>query len=151
MLFCARFAYPGLAAAGLLLSACASVPPPTDQLAASRAAIESAEVAGAGKDAPADLTQARDKLTAAQLAVNAGENQRARRLAEEALVDAQLAQARASTTRSRAGLEQAEATLRALREEANRPTPPAGPAATTPVPPTQPASPAPITPVTPTQ
>ena len=144
-----RLAYPGLAAAGLLLSACASVPPPTQQLAASRAAIESAEVAGAGKDAPADLGQARDKLTAAELAANSGENERARRLADEALVDAQLAQARAATARSRENLEQNEATLRALREEASRPAQPPGPAPVTP--PAPPDNPVPIPPAAPTQ
>ena len=113
--------YPGLAVT-LLVAACASIPPPTEQLAASRAAIESAEVAGATKTAPVELAQARDKMSAAQVAVNNRDNERARRLAEEALVDAQLAQAKASTARSREGVEQADNALRMLREEANRPT-----------------------------
>jgi hypothetical protein len=115
--------YPGLAVT-LLVAACASIPPPNEQLAASRAAIESAEVAGANKTAPVELAQARDKLSAAQLAVNNRDNDVARRLAEEALVDAQLAQAKASTARSREGLEQTDNAVRNLREEANRPTAP---------------------------
>jgi hypothetical protein len=123
--------YPGLAAA-LWLAACASVPPPTEQLAASRAAIESAELAGANRTAPVEIAHAREKLTAAQLAVNNGENERARRFAQESLVDAQLAQAKASSAHSREGLEQADRALRSLREEASRPiTRPAEPASPT--------------------
>ena len=150
MMFWTRLAESGLVAAGLLLGACATVPPPTEQIAASRSAIESADVAGAGRDAPADLAQARDKLTAAQLAENVGDYERARRLADEATVDAQLAQARAATARSRQAVEQADATLRALREEANRPTAPATTTPITPVAPAQPV-PAPIPPAPPTQ
>jgi hypothetical protein len=123
--------YAGLAVP-LWLAACASVPPPTEQLAASRAAIESAEVAGANKTAPVEIAQAREKFTAAQLAVNKGENEHARRFAQEALVDAQLAQAKASTARSREGLEQADGALRSLREESSRPAArPAEPASPT--------------------
>jgi len=144
--------YPGLAAAALVLAACATLPAPTEQLAASRTAIQSAEVAGADQSATVELSQARDKLAAAQTAVNAGDNDRARRLADQALVDAQLAQAKASTTRARESVVQAEAALRALRDEANRPAAPpaASPPVTTPVAPVAPAAPVtPLEPVTP--
>src|SRR5262245_8652393 len=113
--------YPGLAVT-LFVAACASIPPPNEQMAASRTAIESAEVAGANKTAPVEIAQAREKFTAAQLAANNGDNERARRFAEQALVDAQLAQAKASTAHSREGLEQAENAMRSLREETDRPT-----------------------------
>jgi hypothetical protein len=112
----------GAAAVALSLAACATLPPPTEQLAAARAAIQSAEVAGADKVAPVELTQARERLTAAQLAVSRNETENARRLADEALVDAQLAQAKASTLRARESVAQSEAALRALREETNRPS-----------------------------
>jgi Domain of unknown function (DUF4398) len=92
--------YSGVAAT-LWLAACATPAPPNEQLAASRAAIGSAEVAGANKTAPLEVAQARDKLAAAQLAVNNRNIELARRLAEEALVDAQLAQTKASTARAR--------------------------------------------------
>lgn len=120
-----RFAAPGAIGLACALAACATLPPPTEELAAARAAIKSAEVANAATSAPIELTQAREKLTAAQLAVRDDESVRARRLAEEAQVDAQLAQAKASTARTREGLSQAEAALRALREEANRASGPA--------------------------
>jgi Domain of unknown function (DUF4398) len=119
---CRTLAYPGAASVALVLAACATLPPPTEQLAASRAAIQSAEVAGAGQSATSELAEAREKLSEAQAAIRDEDNARARRLAEEALVDAQLAQARASEARSRDAVAKAEETLRALREEANRPT-----------------------------
>jgi hypothetical protein len=114
--------YAGMVAVAVSLAACAAFPPPTEQLAAARAAIQSNEMEGAGRSAPVELTQAREKLTAAETAVRESDPERARRLADEALVDAQFAQAKASTARSQEGVAQAEAALRALREEANRPT-----------------------------
>src|SRR5262249_46221169 len=108
----------GAAALALALAACATLPPPPAELPAPRSAIESANVAGAGKTAPRELSQAREKLVAAEIAATNRDNERARRLAKEALADAQLAQAKSSTARSREGLAQAEAALRALREEA---------------------------------
>lgn len=107
-------------ALALALGACATLPPPTEQLSAARAAIESADVSGAAKSAPVELTQAREKMNAAELAVRDNNSERARRLAEQAQVDAQLAQAKASTARSQEGLSQAEAAVRSLREETNR-------------------------------
>jgi len=124
----------GAAALSLLLAACATVPPPTAQFAAARAAIQSAEVEGAGQMAPNELSQAREKLTAAQAAAHDDHAERARRLAEQAVVDAQLAQATASAARSRQALSEADAALRALHEEANRPTQPATPVPVTPPP-----------------
>jgi len=49
--------------------------------------------------------------------------ERARRLADESTVDAQLAQAKASNARARDGLTQADAALRSLRDELNRSAP----------------------------
>jgi hypothetical protein len=128
-----------------LMSACATVPPPTQELAAARAAIDSADVAGAARTSSLELTQARDKLSAAELAARDGNAVKARRLAQEAQVDAQVAQAKASSARSREGLAQAQASLQALREEAARqpitavpPSNPATPATVTPIPPSTP-------------
>src|SRR5262249_55762243 len=92
----------------------------------------SAELAGAAQTAPVELSQAREKLTNAQIAANNRDMKRARRLADEALADAQLAQAKATTDHSREGVTQAETALRALRDELNRATPatPGGPAVT---------------------
>ena len=106
-----------------VLGACASVPRPTAEIAASRTAIESADVSGAGTTAAAELAQARDKYDRAQAALLAQDNRAARRYAEESAVDAQLAQAKASTARVRDGVAQSNEGVRVLREEVNRPGP----------------------------
>ncbi len=141
-----RLACLGTATLAIALSACATLPPPTEDLAAARAAIESADVAGAATSASLELTQAREKLSAAQLAARDKDSVRARRLAQEAQVDAQVAQAKATTARSREGLAQAQASLRALRDETARP---AGNSTS----PTDNPAPAPaiVTPITPTR
>lgn len=102
------------------LAACSSVPVPTEQLAVSRAAVESAERSGAPEFAAAELLRARQKLDQAQEALRKEDNERARRLAEQAEVDAQLAQARANSQRSRAAVNEVEQSIRALRTEAMR-------------------------------
>ena len=92
-------------------------------------------MAGAAQSAPVELSSAREKLTYAQIAENDDDMDKARRLADEALADAQLAQAKATTAHSREGVTQAENALQALRDEVNRGTPPAPDSTTvTPVP-----------------
>lgn len=84
-------------AASLGLAACAGTPPPIGQLGAAEQAIAGAEQAGALQHAPVELQRARDKLAAADDAVRNEENDAARRLAEEARADAELAAARAQS------------------------------------------------------
>ncbi|MDX1542256.1 MAG: DUF4398 domain-containing protein [Geminicoccaceae bacterium] len=79
----------------LLLAACASTPPPEGELRAAEVAVGEAVEADAGVHAPALLQQARDKLARAKQAVDDERPVEARRLAEQAAVDAQLAEARA--------------------------------------------------------
>lgn len=82
-----------------VLAACATEPPPTAELAAARAAVEQA---GPGADyAPKELAAAQTKLSAAQAALARGDNVRARRLAQEAEVDARLAWVLSENERSR--------------------------------------------------
>ena len=93
-----------LAAALTLLSvaACASAPRPDAELAAARAALLQARPL-AQEYAPAELAAAHAKLSAAEQAAARDERTRARRLAEQAEVDAKLAQAIAENERSRGG------------------------------------------------
>jgi predicted outer membrane protein len=104
-------------AAGVLLAACASAPVPTTQLAASTAAYESARGVGAQQLAPAEFALAQQKIEQAQLAIKAGENERARRLAEEAEADARLASALAASARSQAAIDEIQQSLQTLQEE----------------------------------
>ena len=84
----------------LALAACASAPPPATELAAARAAIEHAGPIGAHY-APAELAAAQSKLEHAEQAMARGDRVLARRLAEEAEVDARFAWAVAENERSR--------------------------------------------------
>lgn len=104
----------------LLAAACSSTPEPTAQLAASRAAFESAQAAGARDLAAAELEAARQKLDLAQQAAQQDEPELARRLAEAAEVDARLAQARANAVRADAAAGQVEQGLRTLQNELQR-------------------------------
>ena len=83
------------AAAMLLLAGCASTPPPEAELAAAEVALEEAVEAEAASHAPTLLQQAQEKLARARGAVEAERYVEARRLAEQAAVDAQLAEAHA--------------------------------------------------------
>lgn len=81
----------------IALLGCAGEPPPNAQLAVARAAVGEASRSGAVEHAPEDLSTARDKLARAEEAIKAGDNADARRLADEASMDAQLATAKART------------------------------------------------------
>ncbi|WP_051340970.1 DUF4398 domain-containing protein [Azospirillum halopraeferens] len=88
-----------LTAAALLslgLAACAGgPPPPTAEMGAAAQAIDTAERAGALQHAPIELQNARDKLAAADAAMQDDHRTTARRLAEQARADAELAAVRA--------------------------------------------------------
>jgi Domain of unknown function (DUF4398) len=77
------------------LAACGGAPAPVAEMSAAQTAVTSAEEAEAAEYAPSDLDRARDKLIRAQAAMQEEDNQEARRLAEQALVDARLAEAKA--------------------------------------------------------
>ncbi|MBK3736358.1 DUF4398 domain-containing protein [Azospirillum brasilense] len=97
--------------ASLGLAACAgSVPPPTAQLGASAQAIQQAERAGALEHSPAEFQSAREKLAAADAAMREDERTKARRLAEQAQADAELATVRSQ----RATAQQAASAVRTL-------------------------------------
>jgi len=85
----------------LALAACASVPPPATDLASARAAVEQAGPL-ATRYAPAELAAAQKKLRRAEEALARDDRVQARRLAEEAEVDARFAWAVAENERSRA-------------------------------------------------
>ena len=86
-------------AALLALGACANTPPPTEQLGAARAMVTQAQPL-AVNDAPAELQVAQAKLASAEAAVERGDYAVARRLAEEAEVDAKLAWTTAEDARA---------------------------------------------------
>src|SRR5699024_4509358 len=106
---------------GLLnLSGCASVPPPRGEMAASALAVSEAQEAEAPQYAPAELRSAREKMKVAKEAMADEDYKKARRFAEQALVDAQLAQAKADIQRQ--NVEALRQSIESLRHEIDKRT-----------------------------
>ena len=82
-----------------VLAACATEPAPTAELASARAALEQA--APVSQHAPKELAAAQAKLKLAQDALARGDNVQARRLAQQAEVDARFVWALSENERSR--------------------------------------------------
>jgi hypothetical protein len=105
------------------LAACAGGPAPEAELAAAEVAVEDAEEANAAAQAPGPYELARDKLERAREAMDDGDNLEARRLAEQALVDAQLAEAEARSEVARQNAADLRGTVETLQDEIARATP----------------------------
>ena len=107
----------------LLLGACASTPlPPTQQLQAAELAINNAEQARVADFAAEDLNRAREKLAAANAAVQQEEMVNAAYLADEARVSAELASARTEMLKARAVNEEMQKSIDTLKQELLRNT-----------------------------
>lgn len=99
---------------------CSAGRPPTDSLAAAELNIRRAADGGASQYAPLELRIAREKFESAQHAVRAEEYEHARRLAEEAQVDAEFADTKAQAERARQTAEETRKSIEALQREAER-------------------------------
>jgi septal ring factor EnvC (AmiA/AmiB activator) len=97
----------------LALTGCAAAPVPHDALAAAGLALDRAEVAGAAEHAPDELARARAQLAAAQAAVRARAHDEARLLAEQAAMDARLAEVEAERSQTEAAADRMRARLEA--------------------------------------
>jgi hypothetical protein len=107
--------------AGVMIAGCSTHRPPTAKVATADVAIRQAEEAEAPEYAPLELRLAREKLEKARRAMDDDEDERARRLSEEAFVDAQLAQAKARAEKARRHADEMERSVEALKSEAERP------------------------------
>ena len=113
----------GSIATVLILAACAAAPmPPTSELLAAQKAIESAEQARVADYASPELGEARDKLSAANAAVQREEMTSALRLAEESQADAQLALANSQAMKARLVNEEMLNSTNSLKVEMQRNT-----------------------------
>jgi DNA repair ATPase RecN len=115
------------AGAMLAIAACASSPIPNEKIAVAQASVQHAEQSGAQEFAPVELSAARDKLQRAQKAAADHDAEPATMLAEQANVDAELAEATAQEHRSQKAEAELQASLQALREQANHSSPAAVP------------------------
>ena len=113
-----------LLAGVVLVAACAGCAsqktPATADVAASRAAVDSAAIAGAGELAPDEMQAARDKLLRANQALAAKDYRTAENLAVQAQADAKLAQAKATSAKATAASDALNEDLRVLRQEVDR-------------------------------
>ena len=114
-----RAALAALTLAMLALAACSSVPPPREQMAVSRAAVDKAS-GPAAAEAPVEIAAARDKIARANRAMADKDYALARQLAEQAEADAALAEARARAKRSDTALTELRESIRALRAELSK-------------------------------
>lgn len=106
----------------VVFAGCASTPPPTEQIALSKAAIANATEAGGNEYAPIQLKSAMDKMMAAQQAMDKKDYDVARQLAEQAQVDAKLAAATARSAKAKKAAETLQESNRVLRQEIQRNT-----------------------------
>ena len=91
-----------------------------DDLEQARESIAEAEQAGAAEFGGPELALARDKLRSAEQAADEGESERARRLAVEADLDADLAVAITRSRATQALAADARSSLQTLEEELRR-------------------------------
>ena len=115
----------GVAACAVIaigLAACASTPIPNEKIAVAKASVQRAEQSGAPEFAPVEMAAARDKLARAEKAAIDREAEPANRLAEQANIDAQLAEATAQQQRSRKAAVEFDASMQTLRSESMRNT-----------------------------
>jgi hypothetical protein len=111
------------AAALTAVGGCASAPMPSDQLAVAAASVQRANTSSTAENAGTELQIAVAKLASARQAVADKDPERARRLAEQADLDAQVAEMHAQAARSRKAALESQDAARALREELGRKPP----------------------------
>lgn len=107
----------GLVALLLIVGACGSTKPPTDEIARTQAAINQAEQVGARNYAPLELREARKKLDQARQLIDQKQYERARRMADQAEVDAQLAESKTLSEKAQKAVRELKESIRILKEE----------------------------------
>lgn len=119
----------GLSLVGILFgaSACSATRPPTEAVAQAELAVREANSSKAPEYAPLELGHAQQKLQKAKEAIINEKHENARIWAEQALVDAQLAEAKADSDAARQNAQELRKTIEALQTEAARPSVPAIP------------------------
>ena len=110
----------GIALSCIVTAAYASNPVPDETIAVAKAAVERAELSGAPQAAPVELASARDKLARAQKANAEHRPKPAIALADQARIDAQVAEATAQKERAAKAATEFDASMATLQQESNR-------------------------------
>lgn len=112
---------PTLALLGALSGGCATQgPQPTDELTRARTVVEQADRTGAQRHAAADLQRAHDELSNADRANSDKKYDEARRYAESAEADADVAMARSSASEAQQAAREVVQGNETLRQETDR-------------------------------
>jgi len=106
--------------AAIVIAGCASIPPPTEQMAVSKSAIANAVSAGGSEYAPVEMRTAQEKMDRANRAMEKEDYENALWLAEEAQADARLAEKKAQSAKAQKAASVMQDDIRVLREEINR-------------------------------
>lgn len=101
----------------LILSACASDPAPTEQLRLTEQALSQAQALGVTAEQSPALRQAEKKLALAQAALQDEDYKQARVYAEQAELDARLAEAEHLTAKSQQQLAELSNSINRLRKQ----------------------------------
>jgi predicted S18 family serine protease len=101
----------------MLLAACGTTNPPTQKLTQTETVIGQAAQIGAGDYAPLELREARRKLDEARRAYDRKDYDQAARLAEQARVDAELAQIKTLSGKAEKAVTELRESIRMLKEE----------------------------------
>ncbi|MGG2396811.1 DUF4398 domain-containing protein [Pseudomonas sp. SH1-B] len=99
------------------LAACASDPAPIEQLRLTEQALTQAQALGVVGEQSPSLRQAEEKFVQAQAALQDGENKEARLLAEQAELDARLAEAEHVNAKGREQLLEVNQRINRLRQQ----------------------------------
>lgn len=110
---------PSAALVSLVLAGCASEPP-KELLSQAEVAVQNAERNGAAQYEPALLSSARTKLDQAHREVDDDENEKGASLAEEAIAEANLANAKAKAAKQAKETDEMRKTIEALKQETSR-------------------------------
>lgn len=106
----------------LFIAACASTPPPTQEISAAEQSMTDAEQARVAEHALPELQEARTKLSAARTAVTNEDMVLAKRMAEQASIDIQLASAKAELAKAEAVNDDLTKNIDVLKQEMDRNT-----------------------------
>jgi hypothetical protein len=109
-----------IALSGLAFGCATEGPPPSQDLTMARTLVEQADKSDAQRYAPADLQRAHDELSSAEKASAERRYVEARRYAEMAQVDADLASARASSGEAQHAAHEVQRSIDSLRQESDR-------------------------------
>ncbi len=109
-----------LVCGALGLGGCSTAQPPTAIVSQAELAVQQAGQSKAPEYASRELSMARQKFDSAKRAMDAERYEEARRLAEQALVDAQLAEMRAEAESVKQAAQELRKAIESLRAEADR-------------------------------